>query len=89
MQFVACKTVREYNRNQEKIKQFLLTEKRRAKQSQQKHQLQRLECMDNTSEIHHPNELGPSHQLDIPEPSKRKPQQHKRKSQPTKRPKNP
>ena len=25
MQFVACKTVREYNRNQEKRKQFLLT----------------------------------------------------------------
>ena len=50
MQFVACKTVREHNRNQEKVMQFLLTEKRRAKQSQQKHQLERPECMDNTSD---------------------------------------
>ena len=33
MQFVACKTVREYNRKQEKIKQFLLTKKRQAKQA--------------------------------------------------------
>ena len=84
MQFVACKTVREYNRNQEK-----LTEKRRAKQSQQKHQLEKPECMDNTSELHYPNEPGPSHKLDITGPSKRKPQQRKRKPQPTKRPQKP
>ena len=31
MHFVACKTVREYNRNQEKIKEFLLTEKKNQK----------------------------------------------------------
>ena len=30
MQFVACKTIRDYNRNQEKIKQFLLTERKQA-----------------------------------------------------------
>ena len=52
MQFVACKTVREYNRNQEKIKQFLLTEKKQAKQSQQKHQLERPRCTDNVNDIH-------------------------------------
>ena len=34
MQIVACKTVREYNRNQEKIKHFLLSAKRKAKQAQ-------------------------------------------------------
>ena len=39
MQFVACKTVREYNRNQDKIKQFLLTERRQAKQEQLKAQI--------------------------------------------------
>ena len=42
--------------------------------------------MDNTNELHHPNEPGPSHQLDIPGHPKRKPQQRKRKPQPTKRP---
>ena len=89
MQFVACKTVREYNRNQEKIKHFLLTEKRQAKQSQQKHQLERPECTDNTNELIYLNEPGPSHQLDIPGASKRKPQQRKRKPQPTKRPQKP
>ena len=31
MHFVRCKTVREYNRNQEKIKEFLLTEKKNQK----------------------------------------------------------
>ena len=35
MQFVLFKTVRVYNRNQEKIKPFLITEKRQAKQTQQ------------------------------------------------------
>ena len=89
MQIVACKTVREYNRNQEKIKQLLLTEKRRAKQSQQRHQLERPECMYNASELHYPNEPGPSHKLYIPGPGKRKPQQRKRKPQPTKRPQKP
>ena len=43
MHFVASETVREYNRNQEKMKQFLLTEKRQAKQSKQKDQLDRPE----------------------------------------------
>ena len=31
--FVACKTVREYKRNQEKIKEFLLTERRKARRN--------------------------------------------------------
>ena len=41
MHFVACKTVREYNRNQEKLKYFLLTEKKLAKQFKQRDQLDR------------------------------------------------
>ena len=85
MHFVACKTVREYNRNQE-IKQFLLTEKKQAKQSQQKHQLETPERTYNTSELQYPSQPGPSHQFDIPGPSKTKPQQRKRKQKPIKRP---
>ena len=34
MHFVACKTVREYKRNQEKIKEFLLTEKKKNQKTQ-------------------------------------------------------
>ena len=86
MQFVACKTVREYNRNQEKIKQFALTEKKQAKQSQRKHQWERPERTDNTSELQYPSQPGPSQQFDIPGLSKTKPPQRKRKQQPTKRP---
>ena len=86
MHFVACKTVREYNRNQEKIKQFLLTEKKQAKQSQQKHQLERPERTYNTSGLQYPSQPGPSHQFDIPGPSKTKPQQHERKQNQIKRP---
>ena len=89
MQFVACKTVREHNRNQEKIKQFLLTEKKQAKQSQQKHQLERPRCIDNVNDIHYNPQPGLSHQPDIPGPRKTKPQERKRKQKPIKRPKNP
>ena len=78
MQFVACKTVREYNRNQEKIKQFLLTEKKQAKQSQKKHQLERPRCTDNVNDMHYNPQPGPSHQPDNPGPSKTKPQERKR-----------
>ena len=85
MQFVACKTVREYNRNQEKIKQFLLTEKKQAKQSKQKFQLEKPKRTDHTSELQYPSQPGPSHQFDIRGPSKTKPQQRKRKQKPTKR----
>ena len=90
MQFVACKTVREYNRNQGK-KQFLFKEKRQAKQVQQKQslQLKRPESTDIASGLKDPNEPGPSHQQDIPGPSKRKPQQRKQKQQPTKLPQKP
>ena len=86
MYFVACRTVREYNRNQENIKQFLLTEKKQAKQSQQKHQLERPERTYNTSELQYPSQPRPSHQFDISGPSKTKPQQRKRKQKPIKRP---
>ena len=89
MHFVACKTVREYNRNQEKIKQFLLTEKRQAKQLQQKHQLGRQEDPSNDNATICHSQPGPSHQPDIPGPSNRDPPQRKRKQQPTKRPSKP
>ena len=38
--FVACKTVREYKRNQEKIKEFLLTEKKNNQKTQSKEKQQ-------------------------------------------------
>ena len=85
MHFVACKTVREYNRNQEKIKQFLLTEKKQTKQSKQKDQLDSPEEPTNINEAHFYSQPGPSHQLDIPGPNNRNPPQRKRKQQPTKR----
>ena len=85
MHFVACKTVREYNRNQEKIKQFLLTEKKQYKQSKQKDQLDRPEEPTNINEAHFYSQPGPSHQLEIPGPNNRNPPQRKRKQQPTKR----
>ena len=88
MHFVACKTVREYNRNQGK-KQFLLREKRQAKQSKQKGQLYRPEEPTNKNETHYHSQPGPSHQIDIPGPSNRNPPQRKRKQQPTKRPSKP
>ena len=87
--FVACKTVREYNRNQEKIKQYLLTEKRQVKQSKQKDQLERPEEPTNINETHYHSQTGPSHQLDIPGQSNKNPPQRKRKQQPTKRPTKP
>ena len=85
MHFVACKTVREYNRNQEKIKQFLLTEKKQFKQSKQKDQLDRPEEPTNINEAHLYSQPGPSHQLDILGPNNRNPPQRKRKQQPTKK----
>ena len=86
MRFVACKTVREYNRNQGKIKQFLLTEKKNVRQAQIREQQE--ECVP-----------GPPFQVDQPGPNstqqtqptknsrqQRKPQQPKRKgTAPTKR----
>ena len=83
MHFVACKTVREYNRNQEKIRQFLLTEKKLAKQSKQKDQLDRPEEPTIINDFH--SQPGPSHQLDIPGPNNRNQPQRKSKQQPTKR----
>ena len=85
MHFVACKTVREYNRNQEKIKHFLLTEKKQSKQSKQRDQLDKPEDQTNINEPHFYSQPGPSHQLDIPGPDNRNPPQQKRKQQPTKR----
>ena len=85
MHFVACKTVRDYNRNQEKIKQFLLTEKKQFKQSKQKGQLDRPEEPTNINKAHFYSQPGPSHQLDIPGPNNRNPPQRKRKQQPKKR----
>ena len=89
MHFVACKTVREYNGNQEKIKHFLLTEKRQSKQSEKKDQVDRPEKPNNINKTHYHSQPGPSHQLDIPGPSNRNPPQRKRKQQPTKRPTKP
>ena len=89
MHFVACKTVRDFNRNQEKIKQFLLTEKKLAKQSKQKDQLDRPEEPTNINETHFHSQPGPSHQLDIPGPNNRNPPQRKRIQQPTKDQQNP
>ena len=92
MHFVACKTVREYNRNQEKIKQFLLTEKKQLKQSKQKNQLDRQEEQTNTNEAHFYSQPGPSYSqpgpsyhFDTPGPNNRFPSQRKRKQQPQKR----
>ena len=92
MHFVACKTVREYNRNQEKIKQFLLTEKKQLKQSKQKNQLDRPEEQTNTNEAHFYSQPGPSYSqpgpsyhFDTPGPNNRFPSQRKRKQQPQKR----
>ena len=85
MHFVACKTVREYNRNQEKIKQFLLTETKQFKQSKQKDQLDRPEEPTNINEAHFYSHPGPSHQPDIAGSNNRNPPQRKRKQQPTKR----
>ena len=56
MHFVACKTVREYKRNQEKIKEFLLTEKKTVKKNQLDQQQN--ECIP-----------GPSSLMDQPGPS--------------------
>ena len=53
--FVACKTVRDYKSNQEKIKEFLLTEKKTNKKIQPKDQQN--ECIS-----------GPSTQMDQPDP---------------------
>ena len=89
MHFVACKTVREYNRNQEKIKQFLLTEKKQTKQSKQKDQLDRPEEPTNINEANFYSQPGPSHQLDNPGPNNRNPPQRKRKQQPKKDQQNP
>ena len=50
MHFVAGQTVREYNRNQEKIKEFLLTEKETNKQAQIKKNQQPTLTLD-----HQPN----------------------------------
>ena len=85
MHFVACKTVREYIRNQEKMKQFFLTEKKQFKQSKQKDQLERPEEPTNINEAHFYSQPGPSHKLDIPGPNNRNPPQRKRKQQATKR----
>ena len=57
MHFVACKTVREYNRNQEKIKAFLLTEKKNTQKNQ-------------NSENANDNSTGPQIFNDQPGPSK-------------------
>ena len=78
--FVACKTVREYKRNQEKIKEFLLTEKKTNKKTHPKEQQN--ECIP-----------GPSTQMDRPGQSEtqwihpaKNPKQPKRKgTAPTKR----
>ena len=71
--FVACKTVREHKRNQEKMKEFLLTEKKNNKKTHPEEQ--RNECI-----------RGPSTQMDQPGPSEtqwtqpaKNPKQPKRK----------
>ena len=71
MHFVACKTVREYNRNQEEIKAFLLTEKKNAQKNQN-----RQNAIDNSTGPQIPNDqAGPSKpqrsniQMDQPGPS--------------------
>ena len=85
MQFVACKTVREYNRKQEKIKQFLLTEKKQAKQTRQKHQMDKSQCSNTVYDPNDNCQTGTSYQQENPGPSKAKPQERKRKQNPTKR----
>ena len=71
--FIACKNVREYKRNQEKIKEFLLTDKKTNKKTQPKEQQN--ECFP-----------GPSTQMDQPGPGRtqwtqpaKNPKQPKRK----------
>ena len=84
MHFVACKTVREYNRNQEKIKAFLLTEKKN-----QKNQLNK-KLTDHAPESQfHMDQPGPSRagesnpQKDQPARAARKgPNQQKHPSSP-------
>ena len=56
MHFVACKTVREYKRNQEKIKEFLLTEKKNQK-AQGKTKQKETEQLTTTTDMDQP---GPS-----------------------------
>ena len=88
MQFVACKTVRQYNRNQDKIKQFLLTGKRQAKQEQLKAQintaastsecptqLEKTTLSDDTSSTFNINEPGPSTRHYAPKQPTQKKQQ--------------
>ena len=85
--FLACKTVREYNRNQEKIKEFLLAEKKNIRQAQIREQQE--ECTPGPS--FQKNQPGPSSTQQT-QPTKisrqqRKPKQPKRKgTAPTKRP---
>ena len=85
MHFVACKTVREYKRNQEKIKEFLLTEKK----NNQKNQFSK-KLTDHTPESQfHMDPPGPSRaqesklQKDKPGPS------GSQRTQPAKAPKQP
>ena len=75
--FVACKTVREYKRNQEKIKEFLLTEKKTNKKTQPKDKQK--ECipgpstqMDQPGPMDQPGEAQGPHQAKHPRQPKRK-----------------
>ena len=71
------------------VKKKAIKQKKQAKQSQRKHQLESPERTDNTSELQYPSQPRPSHEFDIPRPSKTKPPQRKQKQQPTKRPQKP
>ena len=77
MHFVACKTVREYKRNQEKIKEFLLTEKKN-----QKNQLSK-KLTDHTPESQFHMDHTPESQFHMEQPGPSRTQESKlQKDQP-------
>ena len=74
--FVACKTVKEYNRNQEKIKEFLLTEKKNIRQAQIREQQE--ECIP-----------GPPFQVNQPGPNSTQQTQRTKNSRQQRKPQQP